>query len=301
LSAMTSMPHLFARMPLALAACLSAAVLGGCGDDLGDCDAQAAKELVYGRNGLVATKGQALMHDSCGNAAFCHSTGAKGDKRFGAPAGLNFDVLPPTDWPEVVDRRDDIWGAVTDGTMPPGDRGKTALGDGDWMFDPQRRKGADKLPALSSREGKAAFRNWLACGAPVVGHTHVPDWAQPPSTDDDGGAENGEAPTWTQVHSEVIAPSCALAGCHNAGGAKGAGMLDMSNLCKARAALLETGPCGEPRVRAGDADSLLLDKIQSEKPRCMGRMPPPLGGLPASSVELVRAWVVAGAKAPECP
>jgi hypothetical protein len=45
----------------------------------------------------------------------------------------------------------------------------------------------------------------------------------------------------------------------------------------------------------------LVDKIQSAKPRCMSRMPPPLGGLPANSIELVRAWVVAGANAPECP
>jgi hypothetical protein len=298
---MTTMLHTVRRAALALLACLPAC-LSACGDELGDCDQQAARELVYGRNGLVATKGQALMHDACGNAAFCHSTGAQGDERFGAPATLDFDMLPPTGWPKVVEDRGEIWSAVTDGAMPPGERGKSALGDGDWRFDAQRREGADKLPALSTAEGKAAFRNWLACGAPVVSATRVPTWAQAPNGgDDDGGVEPGGAPTWTRVHTEVIAPSCALAGCHNASGAKGSGMLDMSDLCKARAALLDKGPCGEPRVKPGDAGSLLLDKIESEKPRCMGRMPPPLGGLPQRSIELVRAWVVAGAEAPECP
>ena len=284
-----------------LLTCAVVAGLSGCGRDLGSCDQNAASELVYGRNGLVATKGQALMHDSCGNAAFCHSAAANGGKRFGAPAGLNFDMMPPTGWPELVEHRDDIWSAVSDGTMPPGSKGGGTLGDGDWVFDVQRPKGAEKLPALSTREGQGAFRNWLACGAPVVGNVHVPSWAEPAGDDDDGGVEPDGAPTWTRVHEEVLVPSCAIAGCHAGASAKNSGMLDMSNLCAARAALFQKGPCGEPRVRAGRADSLLVDKLESVKPRCMGRMPPPLGGLPAASIDLVRAWVVAGAPAPECP
>src|SRR5689334_24395405 len=91
-----------------------------CGSDLGAADEAAAEELVYGRGGLVATKGQALVHDSCGNAAFCHSSTAKGKRRFGAPADLNFDMLPaPTGWPVIVDHRDEIWSIVLDGDMPP--------------------------------------------------------------------------------------------------------------------------------------------------------------------------------------
>jgi hypothetical protein len=278
----------------------AALALSGCsGEDLGDCDVQAAREIVYGRNGLVATKGQALLHDSCGNAAFCHSANARRGNRYGAPADLNFDMLPPTGWPRVVEDRDDVWNAISDGDMPPGKRGRATLGNGDWSFDPNRSKRAETLPALSTSEGKAAIRNWLACGAPVVGETHVPSWAMPPASDDDAGA--GEV-TWTRVHEHVIKPHCALAGCHDSSGAQLAGMLDMSEPCSARAALLRKGPCGEVRVKPGDAKSLLLDKLESAKPRCnMTPMPPPLGGLPSDEVELVRDWVIGGAQAAECP
>jgi hypothetical protein len=287
------------RYAAPLIATLLAGALPGCGEDLGDCDMQAAQQLVYGRGGLVATKGQALMHDSCGNAAFCHSDAAKGKNRFGAPGGMDFDMLPPTGWPEVADRRDQIWSEVSDGEMPPGKRGRSVVGDGDWSFDELRSKGAEKLPALSTREGKAVLRNWLACGAPVVSKTQAPSWTEPPGHDNDGG---GAAADWPTVYQQVIKPSCAISGCHNASGANNSGGLDMSDMCGARAALLQKGRCASssPRVTPGDQHSLLIDKITNKEPSCGGPMPPPLGGLPASDVELVREWVAGGAQAPEC-
>jgi hypothetical protein len=295
---MTFLPNTAARRQRLLTTALLATYFGvACGEDLGQCDEQAALQLVYGRNGLVATKGQALLHDSCGNAAFCHSSSATGDNRFGAPAGMDFDMLPPTGWPEVVDMREEIWSAVDDGDMPPGERGKQVLGDGDWVFDQHRGKKAIHLPAVTTKDGKAALHNWLACGAPVVGHTQAPSWTQP-STDEDGGA--GAGPSWTMVYQQVIQPNCALSGCHDAGGAKNSGGLDMSRLCGARDALLEKGCDGEPRVRPGDGGSLLIDKIESTQPRCGQRMPPPAGGLPGGAVTMVRAWVEGGADAPEC-
>src|SRR5262245_25829433 len=85
------------------------ALASACKDsELGACDPEAAEQLVYGRGGLIATKGQALVHDSCGNAAFCHSAGATGHARFGAPAGMDFDMLPaPKGWISLSDHRDE--------------------------------------------------------------------------------------------------------------------------------------------------------------------------------------------------
>jgi hypothetical protein len=269
-----------------------------CGSDLGEADKAAAQELVYGRGGLVATKGQALVHDSCGNAAFCHSSKAKGSQRFGAPANLNFDMLPePTGWPVVVDHRDDIWSIVLDGDMPPKGTART-LGDGDWVFDSKRGSKAEHLPKLASEEGKAVLRNWLASGAPVVAATSIPAWAQAPS-DEDAGA-GGELSDWSEIYAGVIEPSCALAGCHNAQSA--AGGLAMGDACSAYEHLLAAGSCGKPRLTPGDGDSLLLDKLESDKPSCgMLRMPPaPFPPLTPALLSSIRAWIVAGAPAAKC-
>ena len=73
-------------------ACAVALLAVGCKSELGPCDTEAARELVYSRDGMVATQGQALMHDSCGGAAFCHARGAEKAARLGAPAGMDFDM-----------------------------------------------------------------------------------------------------------------------------------------------------------------------------------------------------------------
>ncbi len=275
---------------LALTSCVIALGLVGCGDDLGECDPVAAEELVYGRGGLIATKGQALVHNSCGNAAFCHSSGAKGGARHGAPMGMSFDMLPrPSGWPIVSDERGAIWSEVRDGTMPPRGVGGQLQGDGEWMFDIDRTADSPKLPALATDEGKSILRNWLACGAPVVNATQAPTWALP-------SADGGSATDWQTIFTEVVGPSCSTAFCHNQAGAGGLVMLDA---CSARDHLLDMGPCGRPRVVPGDGSSLLLDKIEHSMPSCGGRMPPgaPLSGEASATI---RAWVEAGALAEGC-
>ncbi|HEX7476428.1 MAG TPA: hypothetical protein VF331_01350, partial [Polyangiales bacterium] len=96
--------------------------LVACPDELGSCDETSASEVVYSTRGaLVATKGQALLHDSCGQGVFCHATKAKGDARYLAPASMNYDMLPvPTGWPQVIEQRDAIWHSILSGNMPPG-------------------------------------------------------------------------------------------------------------------------------------------------------------------------------------
>jgi hypothetical protein len=270
---------------LSMSLCTLAA---GCGSSLGDCNKPAAEELVYSSSGLVATKGQALVHDSCGNGAFCHSSAAIGDARYGAPAGMNFDMLPvPTGWPKLVDRRDDAWSLIESGHMPPGEAGAKVLGDGGWTFAVTPTANSEKLQPISTDQGKAAVRNWLACGAPLVSETKQPQWVQPsvtPSNDFDA------------IYKTILSRRCAIGGCHNE---SAAGQLSMTDACAAYQALLIAGPCSMKRVRPGDTDSLLLDKLQSTTPSCGGPMPP-TGQLDAASVDAVRAWIVAGAPGPKC-
>lgn len=283
--------------PLRAVAAACTALLLGCRSELGECDMAAASELVYGRGGLVATKGQAVTHDSCGNGAFCHSAAAKGAQRHGAPAKMDFDMLPsPRGLGDIRELGEDAWKLVHSDQMPPPGKASAVLGDGAWLADVERRSGAAALPSLSSHEGKAIFRNWLACGAPVVTETRVPAGVQPPQDDFDAG---GGTPTWKLIHREIMQPRCATAGCHNALSA--AGGLALEQECDAYAALFEAGSCAEVLVRPSNADgSLLVDKLESAAPRC-GTTMPPAGPLPAAMRVAVRAWIEAGAEAEACP
>ena len=271
----------------------AAGTSSGCGaEELGECDQAAADQIVYSAAGLAATKGQALMHDSCGNGAFCHSSAAGGKLRWGAPGQLNFDMLPPSGWPAVVEHRDEIWSSIADGQMPPPGVGHDVLGDGQWSFG-LGDETAETLPPVASREGKAALRNWLACGAPVVGNTRVPVWAQPPR---DAGA--ADAMDWSGIFAQVIRPTC-TPGCHSSANAGGLVMVDE---CEAYDQLLDRATCGDaPRLVPGDEGSLLLDKIREQRPPCGQRMPPPpASALAPEVVERIAAWVADGAPAQNC-
>jgi hypothetical protein len=285
--------HRSAAAALRLALLCAAGTIQSCGgEDLGECDEAAAEQVVYSAAGLAATKGQALMHDSCGNGAFCHSSAASGSQRWGAPSQLNFDMMPPRGWPAVIERREEIWSSVTGGQMPPAGRGHDVLGDGQWSFG-LGDDGADTLPAITTREGKAALRNWLACGAPVVGNTRVPIWALPPR---DAGIA-GET-DWSTVFEQVVRPTC-VPGCHSAASAGGLVMVDE---CEAYEQLLASATCGDaPRLVPGNESSFLLDKIVNERPACGQRMPPPPApALSRDAVESITAWVAAGAPAQNC-
>jgi len=281
----------------ALAWSLSLSACGGA--DLGACDMPAARELVYSESGMVATKGQALAHDSCGNGVFCHSSAASGGARHGVPAGLNFDMLPsPVGTSELMDYAEDAWDAVESGEMPPRGVGSRVLGDGHWSVaidgDPQ----APTLAPLATEEGKAAFRNWLACDAPTVSQTLLPPWAHPPTDPFDGGM----TPTWAVIYDEVLVPRCALAGCHN--GSSASGGLAMRDACQTRSALFAMGACGQRYVREGDADgSFVMNKLETDAPSCGGPMPPASHGgkLPESYRNAIREWIDMGAEAEDCP
>jgi hypothetical protein len=261
----------------------------GCKSELGECDDTAANELVYNSSYRIATKGQALAQDSCGNSAFCHSVNARGKSRHGAPGGMNFDMLPtPTGLNAMREHAELSWSAVERGVMPPGGKvGRAAIGDGKWLTDPQRRPGATALPPLASDAGKGIFRNWLACGAPVVVDERVP--GQMPEVE----------PTWPSIYDNVIVGAgCASAGCHNT--ATSSGGLSLEGACNAYAALLDKSSCGEVYVRPNmAAESLLVNVLEASKPRCDIDPMPPTGPLDDSAMAAIRAWIAAGAQA-EC-
>ena len=165
-------------------------LLGACQSVPGDCDLEAAREVVYDEDGHPAYAGQALLHSSCGYGTFCHATDATGSQRQGAPRGLELDVDPASYDGSAgeVDRlravqahaygeRIAIWAEVQRGTMPPGEAGE------DLLASPTRpryaRLGADPLPELDTPEGRAILRNWLACDLPVIERTRPRDDGQP--------------------------------------------------------------------------------------------------------------------------
>ncbi|MBX3246728.1 MAG: hypothetical protein KF901_06040 [Myxococcales bacterium] len=161
-------------LPLSLS-CLFLSL--ACAPELGVCDDAAAQRVVYDDDGLPAYEGQALVHVSCGRARFCHSAAAEGADRFGAPAGLDFDVaiVSGDDEPalarlaagrdQITRRPRAILHEVERGTMPPWGRA-TEIPHAD---SPRyRRADGARLDYVDSHEGLEALRNWLACGAPVV-------------------------------------------------------------------------------------------------------------------------------------
>jgi hypothetical protein len=280
-------------------------VLAACSDELGECNDDAARQLVYSSSGLAATKGQALLHDSCGQGAFCHSAAASGSARQGAPLRLDFDVLPnPKSLSKIIDMRREIWEQVEDGLMPPEGY---AVGDSQWSFDVERRPGAARLAPLSSEEGKAVLRNWLACGAPSVSDSRVPGWATPTSDAVSSSEQAWHERRWARLHQQLRS-GCVSAGCHDGTTDADAGMngelsalsFDAGECAVYRWLLFRRDACGERLVSGGDPEhSALLHKLEDEAPACGTRMPPD-GRSNAGLVALVRDWVMQGAWAPQC-
>lgn len=149
-------------------------LLTGCAPTVGsECDEAGARTVVYSADdvGTPMYAGQALVHRSCGYGSFCH-TESEVAQRFGAPAGLDFDVDLASDAADterlrrgqlgVFRHRDAIWAEVEAGRMPPSGVGTETVAAG-----PAFRA----LPEVDTSEGRQILRNWLACGAPVVERT----------------------------------------------------------------------------------------------------------------------------------
>ena len=253
----------------------------GCGPGLGECD-MAALALTNDVALSQPYTGQQLVNQSCA-AGRCHSETAKGADRIGAPAGLNFDVVPAdVSDPEITriirgeshvdENAEEMWEWIDDGMMPPE---------------------GQRTPLSSAN--KEIVRNWLACGAPVV--------RQPlPAVSSD----------WASLF-PTLDTTCGA--CHNATSLTGP-WLAQGDACATRANLLAgmaTGPAcgmtGAKLVVASSPDtSLLLQKLEAPMPSCGDPMPPGRGAglaptaIPASAIAApLRMWIADGAPAPGCP
>lgn len=147
-------------------------------------------------SGQLVFTGQAIINKTC---APCHVSTVAAAGRQGAPAGLNFDLIPlpgistvaganggvagvtldPTKLAglrtrqrRVYDLREMIWDQVDKGLMPPGKNASgiaslTNLVKSAFGMDGTCTKGA-ALVSLDDAADREAFRNWLACDVPIV-------------------------------------------------------------------------------------------------------------------------------------
>lgn len=300
---------------------------GGCADDLGPGDERAALEVVYDAQGVPAFAGQALVIQSCGAGGFCHAEVGAGEleRRFGAPAGLDFDLRVAStttaaedaasqrlwrDQLRVLAMREHVFDQVRSGAMPPGGAAGEAYAEetAHVRFERVADDGVTftPLPSLDTDEGRELLRVWLATRVPVVERTE--------SRGDGSGNVTGftvaACPrtcvdvTWERIYADVIEPSCASSACHD--DVEPAGALDLSG---GAGVVLDriTGapPAGElcaasgvPILTPGEPSaSLLYLKMAAARSSdvCGNRMP--LSGNPPSPQALcaIEAWIDCGA------
>lgn len=317
--------HTVASMSNALVVLGLMVCVVACGTDLGPCDTSAVRAVVYDNaTGLPAYAGQALLQTSCGNGAFCHSSLAKNADRFGAPAGMDFDLQVVDSCSldtdecraadetarlqsglfEAFDRRYDVWSSVDGGSMPPGEIGKSLVeGAASYSYE-----NGTALPSILTKDGKDIVRNWLACSPPleIVERTY----AHPDEPDYQGiGAVVAAQPvnppdaTWSSIYEKALAQRCATAQCHDA--ASHVAELDMSSDELAYAALVGQpaaqgggGVCGSSgleRVAPGEPDaSLLIQKLEQTQ-TCGSAMPIGTPFLSDAFIDPIREWITEGA------
>lgn len=169
--------------------CSALFTTSACAVDLGECDPVMATHVTYS-GGVPAYEGQAMVATNCGNASFCHSSGASGQQRYGASLGLDFDVQIASTRAATNDVEleleaastarlrqaqnnvrtyaEHIYREVESGRMPPfgGATEDTLIGLPRYADAEGRR-----VPPVDSYEGLEILRNWLACDAPVVERT----------------------------------------------------------------------------------------------------------------------------------
>ena len=256
--------------------------LASCGTDLGTCDLNA----LGGSNvqGMLAPHdGQKIINNSCASGS-CHSDQAEGTERNGAPAELDFDVVPATVSEEdrqrairgggvVHNEMEEMWELIDSGAMPP----------------------EGKRSALTGDE-KEKVRNWLACGAEVVA---VP------------ATSNGVTPDLTSIHGALTGMTCKT--CHGAGSPDNPFLAGdactMFNALVGKTALSPNGDCmskGLTLVVAGNPDaSVFLGKMLKPETKAVPcgltmplGAPTPLEGMDPLLVAAIRTWIMNGAQKP---
>jgi hypothetical protein len=294
---------------------LSSWLVSACSPDLGTCDMDKAKTIVY-LNGVPYVEGQALIYQSCAGTQ-CHASAAEGTARTGAPHGLNFDVQPidktsmeaavpvlESGIGEVRDEAEDLWGVIDSGAMPPGKAGER--NDLPWTDSTGTMN--VMLTGLDLAEARDKVRNWLACAAPIVSAT-----SDAPLKNEVAGLGRVEDPgtppaimaTFTSVYTNVLA---GCSSCHSASSPYPNQALDLSNKDTAYMQLVDKpafsgsgNACmGRTLVKTSDCQNSLLYQKLSPKGSIPGLCgaPMPLVGNPVSadSLKSVCDWINAGAK-----
>lgn len=304
------------RAPAVLSLCLClASWLSACAPDLGKCDLQLAKTIVYAPDGTPFYAGQAQVFQSCAGA-FCHAAGATGAGRLGAPHNADFDTVPLGASPSAHDitvLRNGIervrelapsfYDRVDNGSMPPGGVGKRAPLM--WL-DASGAPSTTAVPLVTTSAGKEMLRNWLACDAPIVATT---DPAAPQTFGDTVPAKSTTiAPSFASIYGVVLGGCTA---CHNADANnpyKAQQALDFTTMDAAYTTLVgpdafANGSCkmrGKLVVAGDCAGSLLYQKLlpaaQAPAGVCGSAMP--LGGqaISKAALDAVCNWIKAGAK-----
>lgn len=298
--------------------------------DVGECDPTLAGRDTVVVNGTILYGGQAIMNKAC--AVGCHLSTATGADRQGAPAELDFDLLPIDEADAdgttksengrivklsdnqlanlryrqqlIVNLRDDIWGQVLGGQMPPTAPLASMMSS---IFSSSERRPcrADTSYAeLDSAQQHEVLRNWLACGAPFV-EANGKKLEEPRVGGTVGDqylacVEESEAqPTLESLFKSTFSE---CGGCHNSSIAGPPSFLDVKTLAKS---LRTKSACaGKPFVTPGDPKkSYLLQLLKGPNPACdHDRMP--AGGLDPLSdraIDEVTAWIESGAPTTAAP
>jgi hypothetical protein len=222
---------------LALASSLLGLSAAGCRANLGQADEDAAHEVVYDSAGTPAYAGQALVIQSCGSGGFCHSPGIAPEERFGAPAGLDFDLRIAATTVEleeeasqrlleqhasVVAHAPEMWEQVSGLHMPPGgEAGAMYRASVSVQFERYDDEGVSlgPLPGLDTEEGREILRNWLAMGAelPVVERTQPRLRGAAPVVGDvvPSCEVTCVEPSFESIYAQILVPSCGASRCHD--------------------------------------------------------------------------------------
>lgn len=297
-------------------------VLSSCGPDLGACDPDEARRVVYDSDGTPAFEGQGMMIQSCGWGAFCHADSIPLENRRGVPLGLEYDVSLASfggdTAPEEAERlramqrqafehRHAIWEQVSTGAMPIV---HADVVEGAPVYTRLNVRSGTRTPSpeLSTPEGREALRNWLACGLPVVERTEAPTDGADPIEPVGYVVASQEVepllPEWNDIYTRLVERRCNSAPCH---GDSAAGNLDLRGGPDAALATLLAGTAadaeacmveapGTPLLAAGDPEgSLFFQKLSGRDaagdPVC-GRVMP-IGGARVSEASLasIRQWI----------
>lgn len=134
--------------------------------------------------------------------------------------------------------------------------------------------------------------------AACSGDTSNTDTNTTDTTETGGTSETGThstAPTFDQVYSGVLKPSCALAGCHATGSGNGMELSD-AGAYDALVNQPSNVASGEILVIPSDPDgSYLVKKLEGGAGILGTEMPPPFGGQDPSDIQMIRDWIAAGA------